>query len=239
MVERRSVLACFRVSACRAFFLQTRVISGAFLVRRQFAFEVDGEPAQARDSVRQVDAQHDRLHALDGQGLSDHGLGSLHQGEQRAVGARLEELRAGVVVGEPLHVLLHPGEVLEDAALFGQPDARRGRDGHVLQQGRGLDLLQRGLGLGIEVSGELPQLVPSKVVEGEARPENASHDSRRREEIEWAPGLVNFFPALFTTLPAALACKFIATNLEPLLLVTLYSMYLIWPNADFWDGNVS
>ena len=88
-------------------------------MRRQFTFEIDGEPAEARNSVGEVDAQDDRLHAFDRQGFSDHGFGRFHEGEQRAVGASLEELRARVVVRQPLDVLLHSREVLQDATLLG------------------------------------------------------------------------------------------------------------------------
>ena len=88
-------------------------------MRRQFTFEIDSEPAEARDSIGEVDAQHDRLHAFDWQRFSDHGFGRFHQGEQRAVGTRLEELRARVIVRQPLDVLLHPREILQNATLLG------------------------------------------------------------------------------------------------------------------------
>ena len=153
-------------------------------MRRKFTFEIDGEPAEAWNSVGEVNAQDDRLHAFDRQGFPDHGFGRFHQGEQRAVGARLEELRARVIVRQPLDVLLHPREVLQNATLLGQPDPRRIWDGHLLQQGRRLDLFQGGFCLRVKVSGELPQLVPCQVVKRESRSEKASSEADARRP-EW------------------------------------------------------
>ena len=83
---------------------------------RQLRLEVDGEASQSGDTIGQEDGEYDGLHALDRQGLAHHGPRRLHQREEGAAWARLEELRPRVVVGEATEVLLHAREVL---LLFG------------------------------------------------------------------------------------------------------------------------
>ncbi len=50
--------------------------------------------------------------------------------------------------------------------LFGYADGRRGRAGYIRQLSGGLNLAEGDLGLGVEVDGEFPQLVPGQLVEG-------------------------------------------------------------------------
>jgi hypothetical protein len=138
------------------------------LLRWQLRFKVDGKPAQSRHPVGQIDAQHNGLHTLYWYGLPDHGLGCLHQGQDRAVWLCLEKLRARVIVGEASQVLLHPGQVLEHPALLGDADARCGWDRDVCKQRGGLDFQESRAGLGVEIGGKLPQFVPGQLVEREA-----------------------------------------------------------------------
>ena len=76
--------------------------------------EVYREPPEAGDAVGEADGEDDRLHALDGEGLPDHGLGGVHQGDHARVGLDVEELGPSVVVGQPRQVALQLLQVLGD-----------------------------------------------------------------------------------------------------------------------------
>ena len=76
--------------------------------------EVDGEPAKAGDAIGEADGEDDGLHALDGERLSDHGLGCVHQGDHAGVRLDVKQLGPGVVVAQTRQVALELLQILRD-----------------------------------------------------------------------------------------------------------------------------
>ena len=76
--------------------------------------EVDGEPAEAGDAISEANREDDGLHTLDGERLSDHGLGCVHQGDHAGVRLDVKQLGPGVVVGQTRQVALELLQILRD-----------------------------------------------------------------------------------------------------------------------------
>ena len=105
------------ISMCQAKYDVIEILLRHTSSSRQLRLEVNRKSTQTRHAIGQVNRQNHGLHTFDGQALTYHAFGGLHQGKHGAIRFRLKKLCPGVVVRQSSHVLVNLLQVLNNPPL--------------------------------------------------------------------------------------------------------------------------